>query len=69
MTPDVLISRFRKRVRERVAVTEQRVSSGRAKDWAEYRQWVGEIHGYQTALADLAEIVKHYEEEDDDDDA
>jgi hypothetical protein len=64
---DRVIAHLRKRIRERLEGVRERTSAGRAKDWAEYREWVGEGKAYRVILDEITETMKHYEETEDDD--
>jgi len=61
-----IVAQLRRKIRERIEGVRDRTSLGRARDWAEYREWVGEGKGYRYVLDELTEIMKHYEETEDD---
>ena len=58
---DVLIQKFE----EDINSSQQFLSSGGAKDFAEYKEVVGRIRGFQLAIQTTKDLQQVNEEEDD----
>ena len=56
---------FLKEIRERIKANTDHLSSGAAKDYAEYRDMCGFIRGLETADAYLTDLLKKQEYIDD----
>jgi len=59
---DVLLEKHE----EDVASSTQFLSSGGAKDYAEYKEVVGRIRGLQLAIQTTKDLQRNFTEEDDD---
>jgi hypothetical protein len=60
-----IVDVFLKEIRERVSMHSDHLSSGAAKDYAEYRDICGFIRGLETADAYLTDLLKKQEYIDD----
>jgi hypothetical protein len=59
---DVLNDRFTEQKRS----SEEFLSSGACKDFAEYREVCGVIRGFDTALREINDLSRNYMEDEDD---
>ena len=60
-----LISKYKKELNEAVEHNNRSISSGCAKDYADYRYMAGRTAGLKEALVLFEEITKQYNESDD----
>jgi hypothetical protein len=46
---------------------EESVNHGMAKNYEEYKQWIGECTGLRLSIAEINSLLKNYEDLEDDD--
>ena len=59
----IVLEEIRRNLKEERAVVVERISSGNAADFSEYKMWIGTIVGLDGALAIVTEVERRMDED------
>lgn len=65
---DSLLEHLQHRLKEDIASCEHHLSGGGAKDYAAYKETVGRVQAYRTALGYVDDVIKRIVNHEDEDD-